>query len=209
MRTQVTGIGNCGMGVEFVETAKADIVYYRLSQFSAKRIPAQRLAGWQEIKRRYDVQKSLDGADSFRPIIGIREDERQTGNRVESKNRRKIFPSIDETRKPCVTPNRRYSQVKYFLLFIGYARSGSTLMGSLLDAHPNMIVANEYGLAKKFATFNQSQKTRRYIFHQLFKNSIQEATAKQRSPSFAGLFNYHVHDQWQGKFNCSIQVGSL
>lgn len=117
--------------------------------------------------------------------------------------------SLIETRKPCVTPNRRYSQVKYFLLFIGYARSGSTLMGSLLDAHPNMIVANEYGLAKKFATFNQSQKTRRYIFHQLFKNSIQEATAKQRSPSFAGLFNYHVHDQWQGKFNCSIQVGSL
>lgn len=73
----------------------SSIVYYRLSQFSAKRIPAQRLAGWKEIKRRYDVQKSLDGADSFRPIIGIREDERQTGNRVESKNRRKIFPSID------------------------------------------------------------------------------------------------------------------
>lgn len=33
--------------------------------------------------------------------------------------------------------------IRYFVLFVGSARSGSTLVRSLLDAHPNAIIGNE------------------------------------------------------------------
>ena len=35
---------------------------------------------------------------------------------------------------------------KTFLMFIGYPRSGHTLISSLLDAHPNAIVTNEFNV---------------------------------------------------------------
>ena len=35
------------------------------------------------------------------------------------------------------------SQVRYFVVFLGNPRSGTTLVRSLLDAHPNIAIANE------------------------------------------------------------------
>ena len=100
----------------------------------------------------------------------------------------------------------KYSRLKYFVFFIGYPRSGSTLTGSLLDAHPNVIIANEYDLTRKFHLASNQHITRRYLFDQLLNNSVNEATCEQRSPGYKGLFNYHVPNQWQGKFQCFIQV---
>lgn len=37
-----------------------------------------------------------------------------------------------------------------FLLFFGYARSGHSMIGSLLDAHPNAAVANEFDAIKAY-----------------------------------------------------------
>ena len=108
----------------------------------------------------------------------------------------------------CVTDQNLYSEVKFFILFIGYARSGSTLMGSILDAHPNAIISNEYAIDDKFNTFNGVQKSQQYIFDQLFKSSRAEATRGQRAPNHPGLFNYHVPGQWQGKYDCFIKVNA-
>lgn len=106
----------------------------------------------------------------------------------------------------CVKDTKKYAKLKFFVLFIGYARSGSTLTGSILDAHPNVIIANEYGIAEKFFTFKRQQQNRKYIFNKLLNKSIKEVEEGQRSPNFNGLFNYHVANQWQGKYNCSIEV---
>jgi Sulfotransferase family len=38
---------------------------------------------------------------------------------------------------------RTLAQVERFCFFIGYARSGSTLVGSLLNAHPEVVIAHE------------------------------------------------------------------
>ena len=53
--------------------------------------------------------------------------------------------------KSTVTPKRRSASlsqqdadgVEKFVFFVGYARSGSSIVGSMVDAHPNMIIANE------------------------------------------------------------------
>ena len=36
-----------------------------------------------------------------------------------------------------------FESVEKYCMFVGYPRSGHSLVGSLLDAHPNMIIANE------------------------------------------------------------------
>jgi hypothetical protein len=38
-----------------------------------------------------------------------------------------------------------------FLLFFGQPRSGHSIVGSILDAHPQMAVANEYNVLKRVA----------------------------------------------------------
>src|SRR5262245_54048072 len=51
--------------------------------------------------------------------------------------------------------SRRYrddlSSVRTFLLFIGHPRSGHSLVGSLLDAHPSMVVSHELDVLKYVA----------------------------------------------------------
>jgi hypothetical protein len=36
-----------------------------------------------------------------------------------------------------------FSSVRTFVLFVGYPRSGHSLIGSIMDAHPNIIIAHE------------------------------------------------------------------
>jgi hypothetical protein len=38
------------------------------------------------------------------------------------------------------------SEVERFALFIGYPRSGHSLIGSMLNAHPDMVIAHELGV---------------------------------------------------------------
>jgi hypothetical protein len=39
-----------------------------------------------------------------------------------------------------------FSNVRTFILFVGYPRSGHSLIGSIMDAHPNVIIAHEVRL---------------------------------------------------------------
>ena len=40
-------------------------------------------------------------------------------------------------------PEVSFDSVHTFVLFVGIGRSGTTLLGALLDAHPNAIIANQ------------------------------------------------------------------
>jgi Sulfotransferase family len=42
-----------------------------------------------------------------------------------------------------ITQRRAFGQVEAFCLLVGYARSGSSLFGSILNAHPEMVIAHE------------------------------------------------------------------
>jgi len=46
-------------------------------------------------------------------------------------------------RESSKSSKRVFSDVKRFLLFIGYSRSGSTITGSIIDAHPNACISYE------------------------------------------------------------------
>jgi len=79
-----------------------------------------------------------------------------------------------------------------YCMFIGYPRSGHTLIGSLLDAHPEIIVAQELGVLKYLlAGFNKWQ-----IYYLLIRNSRRFTDDGRAWASYT----YNVPGQWQGKY---------
>lgn len=92
---------------------------------------------------------------------------------------------------------QQFSSVKTFCLFIGYPRSGHSIVGSLLDAHPNIIIANELDVLRHFS-FGM---TREQIFYLLLRNSRNYA----RKGRVQTGYNYDVPGQWQGRFS-EVQV---
>jgi hypothetical protein len=72
-------------------------------------------------------------------------------------------------------------------MFLGYPRSGHTLIRSLIDAHPNAIIANEFDvLVYVLLGFSKNQ-----LFYLLLRRSKTRALKDQ---------SYRVPSQWQGAF---------
>jgi hypothetical protein len=91
------------------------------------------------------------------------------------------------------------SQVETYCMFIGYPRSGHSLVGSLLDAHPDMVIAHELDVLG----FVQSGFRRGHIYALILNNS-REIAAKGRVQTG---YSYQVPDQWQGRFRTLQVVG--
>ncbi len=96
--------------------------------------------------------------------------------------------------------NRRiFKQVKSYCMFLGNERSGHSLIASLIDAHPNIIISHEVN-ALKYWTMRFS---RNQIFSLLLENSSSYA-ARGRGESG---YNYIVPNQYQGKFKELLVIG--
>src|SRR5512143_157794 len=91
--------------------------------------------------------------------------------------------------------------VKTFCLFIGHNKSGTSLIGSLLDAHPNVILADEADALQYIpANFRRDQ-----IYHILLRSSRREAMKGRVTARRLGGYSYWVPGQWQGRYN-RVQV---
>jgi hypothetical protein len=96
--------------------------------------------------------------------------------------------------------------VTILLLFIGYPRSGHTLISSLLDAHPHVAIANEYKLLQRWTNFTAEQKSRSFVFAELYKDSVVQSQDGYRSATVQHTFNYSVPNQWNGRYENYLQV---
>ena len=103
------------------------------------------------------------------------------------------------------------SDVRRFVFFVGYPRSGHSIVGSMLDAHPNAIIAHEYNLFRLWAnTRSGSNKhSRSHLFNALFKNSVESATTGWRSKDKVQKKGYslEIEHQWQAKFQKLLVIG--
>ena len=106
-----------------------------------------------------------------------------------------------------------YDKLKTFLLFIGYNRSRHTLLASLLDAHPNVIIANDFNVLKDWIENPLlTLRSKYYIYELLLAKSRYDVMFGVRSRPVDNKpvkYNYNVKDQWQGIYNKSIQVGEV
>ncbi len=93
--------------------------------------------------------------------------------------------------------------VEKFVFFIGWSRSGSSIVGSLIDAHPNMVIANDFGIFRQLAR-NYTKVTKYAIVNALYSKSIDSigGRAKKNKGYTLGIDGY-----WQGNFTILKVIG--
>jgi sulfotransferase family protein len=84
-------------------------------------------------------------------------------------------------------------------MFIGYPRSGHTLIGSLLDAHPNAVIADELNALR----FVEAGFCKRQLCYLLLRNSRRSAAGGRERTGY----HYRVPGQWQGRFERLRVIG--
>lgn len=92
-----------------------------------------------------------------------------------------------------------FDGVEKYCMFVGYPRSGHSLVGSLLDAHPSVIIAHELDALK----FVEAGFGRDQLYQLLLDNSRRFA---QKGREWTG-YAYEVPGQWQGRFDALRVIG--
>ena len=95
---------------------------------------------------------------------------------------------------------RRFNKIKTFCLFIGYPRSGHSLVASLLDAHPNIIIGMEWGVLPHIKLGYKKKQ----IFYSLIRNSF--LYSNKMNNIWTG-YSYKVPNSWQGKYKTLQVIG--
>ncbi len=120
------------------------------------------------------------------------------GRHLPSRLRQLRVLAGDFLRSLALLPRDRgvFAQLETICLFLGCPRSGHTLVGALLDAHPQVMLAQELGVLRLvLAGFPRRQ------IYSLLLDSSQRAALHQRSQGHAGRsVDYGVPGQWQGRF---------
>ncbi|MAL16115.1 MAG: sulfotransferase family protein [Balneola sp.] len=92
-----------------------------------------------------------------------------------------------------------YDEIERYCMFVGYPRSGHTLVGSLLDAHPDMVISHELDALRYLrAGFSREQ-----IFS-LILHKDKVFTGKGRE--WTG-YDYSIEGLWQGRYRNLKVIG--
>ena len=104
-----------------------------------------------------------------------------------------------------------YDSVETFVLFVGYARSGHSLIAAILDSHPEIIIANEFNILENSKHLFKDPKEESYIrrlwiFSALHSLSCSQSIQGLRSPKNRSGYSYYIPGGWQGKYRNQIKV---
>ena len=94
-----------------------------------------------------------------------------------------------------------FRDIKYFAVFVCSERSGHSLVGSILDAHPNMIFSHEAD-ALSLLKYHEFNKTK--VFSRILKNSYRLA---RNSARFETGYNYNISYKYPGKYTTLRVIG--
>ena len=75
-----------------------------------------------------------------------------------------------------------YDGIQTFVLFIGYGRSGHSLVAAILDAHPKIVIAHEFDVLRKWNYYkNDTWNGKNKLFFDLHSNSRAHAMFGKRA----------------------------
>ena len=101
--------------------------------------------------------------------------------------------------------------VETFVLFIGYARSGHSIIASMMDAHPDMMIAHEYFLFKKWIDQKKlgiDLLNKDKLFNELYKASFTDTSKGLRTAgSTTKGYTLQIENSWQGRFRKLRVIG--
>jgi len=87
-----------------------------------------------------------------------------------------------------------FDNIEKYCMFLGYGKSGHTLIGCLLDAHPNVIIATELDALKEISL----GISREALFNKLLSNSkqfVKKGNYMWTGYSYKGLANIEEPSQ--------------
>ena len=118
--------------------------------------------------------------------------------------RRNLSPRFLAEIRPALVhyPRNRkvFSSVTTYCMFVGYPRSGSTLVGAMLDAHPKILIANE----ARALRFVRRGLSRGLVYSILVESN--QSFAKADYQGFGG-YTYHIPGQHQGRLEPVRVIG--
>ena len=99
--------------------------------------------------------------------------------------------------------------VEKFVLFIGHGRSGHSIIGAMVDAHPNAVIAHEYRVLRPCVISEDLQiQSKAELFSALYKNSYNNSKYGWRSDRDTKKgYNLHLQSRWQGSFRQLRVIG--
>ena len=100
--------------------------------------------------------------------------------------------------------------VEKFVLFVGYPRSGHSIIGSMMDSHQNMIISHEYMIFREWAENPKKFTNRTYLFNELYQASYVNAQIGLRSASHnekGYTLAMDSNSTWQGTFKQLKVIG--
>lgn len=113
-------------------------------------------------------------------------------------HRRRTVARIQASRHP-----DRFAHLETVCLFVGHVKSGGTLLGAMIDAHPDAVMADEVDVLRHLdAGFD-----RREILEILVKNARREALKGRVTARRLGGYSVAIPGQWQGRFRHLRVVG--
>lgn len=131
-----------------------------------------------------------------------------------STKRTKSFKPLPLQKGTQVLNQSVVDQVSTFVMFIGYPRSGHSIVASCLDAHPDAIVAHEFNLLVKLMQPDILRYfgNRTVLFDSLYQNSFRQSVLGWRSPGQTldkkgYTLKINSSDSWQGKFRRLNVIG--
>jgi len=96
--------------------------------------------------------------------------------------------------------NNRYDSVESFILFVGYPRSGHTLVAALLDAHPEIVMSIEWAALSHL----KMGYTRNQMYYSIERNA--RLFTNRLNNTWTG-YSYKVPGMWQGKYKTIKHIG--
>ncbi len=94
---------------------------------------------------------------------------------------------------------RRFSGAETYVMFVGYPRSGHTLVGAQMTAHKNMVISNELHALK----YVQLGYRRDQLLEMIYQKDRQFVSFDCQD----GNYKHQVPNQWQGKYQKLTVIG--
>ena len=107
-------------------------------------------------------------------------------------------------------PQSVINGVKYFVFFVGHSHSGHSIVGSILDSHPHMVVAHESKLFVQLMDDPERYNGKAAVFNELWNNSYSHNDHGVRSsiahtPKNKG-YSLQISGLYQGTYLSYIDV---
>ena len=102
-------------------------------------------------------------------------------------------------------PQSVIDHVKTFVFFVGHARSGHSIFGSLLDSHPHMVVSHEFDVFTKLSD-GSLVPTKPEIFNALWHNARHALSGYRAKSHLRKGYTLFVDGLYQGRYVDHIDV---